>query len=290
MNDLVTIYITSIDRELLLERAVNSVLTQTYSNIELIIIDDGSKKFSPIDVFKKNKWDQDKRIKLFVNEENKGACYSRNIAIKVASGKFITGLDDDDYFHPLRIELLLKAYNSGNYSAVNSLYSFSPESETSLTLPLKYKIKENLTLPQIVSIHDLKVYNKLNNNVLTETYKLREIGGFDENFKALQDYDTWFRLLEKFGPALIVPKVLYFHYIHNSSITATHGKSLIGHKAFIEKHKEALTSSGLQNFEILMEQKKKSKVSVMTILKNLNSSNLGRCFYLLIKGKVTFIN
>lgn len=96
MCELISIYIPTHNRRKLLERAVKSVQQQTYLNIELIIVDDGSSDST---------WDYlndiaNKNIRIFKHEQPLGACAARNLAIKHAKGKFITGLDDDDEFQP----------------------------------------------------------------------------------------------------------------------------------------------------------------------------------------------
>jgi len=95
-NPLVTVYIPTYNRLELLKRAVKSVLDQDYSNIELIVVDDGSSD-GTVDYLECVS-QADQRVRYFVNEVNSGACVSRNKAIWAEKGEFITGLDDDDYF------------------------------------------------------------------------------------------------------------------------------------------------------------------------------------------------
>ena len=93
---LVTVYITTYNRREFLERAINSVLNQTHTNLELIVADDGSSDGS-------QQYLQELQNKgvltavLNTTGTSKGACYGRNKAINLAKGEFITGLDDDDY-------------------------------------------------------------------------------------------------------------------------------------------------------------------------------------------------
>ncbi|ENM5895056.1 glycosyltransferase family 2 protein, partial [Vibrio mimicus] len=116
MNDVdskVSIYMPTHNRANLVVRAVESVLKQSYKNIELIVVDDGSSDNS-YELLSKIK---DNRLIILRNDKPKGACYSRNRAIEQATGKYITGLDDDDYFNENRIEILLRAFDE-NYSFV----------------------------------------------------------------------------------------------------------------------------------------------------------------------------
>src|SRR5690606_27836296 len=95
---LVTIYIPTYNRCHLLQRAVDSVLSQTHTDLEIIIVDDGSTDGT-------HDWlaqlaQQEPRVRYILKPENSGACVSRNIAIEQARGEFVTGLDDDDHFAP----------------------------------------------------------------------------------------------------------------------------------------------------------------------------------------------
>ena len=81
-NPLVSVYITTFNRRLLLERALNSVLSQTYTNIEILIIDDASTDGTK-EYIDKNF--NDSRIQYFLLSKNKGACHARNSGINHSS-------------------------------------------------------------------------------------------------------------------------------------------------------------------------------------------------------------
>lgn len=92
---LVTIYIPTKNRLDLLKRAIKSVRDQTYSNIELIVVDDGSKDGTREYLEKEH---EAGLLRAIFHQESLGACVARNAAIELSQGEFITGLDDDDYF------------------------------------------------------------------------------------------------------------------------------------------------------------------------------------------------
>lgn len=101
---LVSVIMPSFNTEKYIKDAINSVLGQTYKNIELIIVDDCSTDNS-VDVIKKY---DDPKIKLIVNECNKGAAFSRNIALIESKGEWIAFLDSDDIWEPKKIEEQVK--------------------------------------------------------------------------------------------------------------------------------------------------------------------------------------
>ncbi|ENW85220.1 hypothetical protein F906_02747 [Acinetobacter pseudolwoffii] len=200
---LVTIYIPTFNRVELLKRAVESVRQQTYHNLEIIIVDDCSTDATHEYLEEISK--QDSRIHYFIKEKNSGACVSRNIAIENAEGEFITGLDDDDYFTSDRVEVFLRSWEIKNKKLVG------------LCTPVFSKNKKNKLLEKISYIFGIKIITKrdmyfanyVGNQVFTKTEFLKKIEGFDSNFRAWQDFDTWLRLLN-WGNIKKLEKATYF--------------------------------------------------------------------------------
>jgi len=95
-SPIVSVVVATYNREKYVKKAIESVLSQTYKNIELIIIDDGSTDKTPEIIFEFLKKDQ--RIIILKNEINLGLTKSLNKAIGSAKGKYIARLDDDDYW------------------------------------------------------------------------------------------------------------------------------------------------------------------------------------------------
>ena len=83
-----------------LQEAINSILSQTYTNFELLVIDDCSQDGS-VDYIKSIK---DDRIKIFINENNRGPAVTRNRGLEEAKGKYIAIMDSDDIALPTRLE------------------------------------------------------------------------------------------------------------------------------------------------------------------------------------------
>ena len=91
-----------------LRRCVDSVLSQTYQNLQIILVDDGSPDGSPqiCDEYAK----QDERI-LVIHKRNGGVSSARNAALDAANGEFVTFIDSDDYIAPDLVEQLLITYS-----------------------------------------------------------------------------------------------------------------------------------------------------------------------------------
>lgn len=100
--------------ELYLERCINSIINQTYKNLEIILIDDGSTDSSNYicDKFR----DLDSRVKVY-HIRNKGVSNARNIGIDMSTGEYIAFVDSDDYIHPQMFEVMFNA-NKSNYNMI----------------------------------------------------------------------------------------------------------------------------------------------------------------------------
>ena len=101
MNNLVSIIMPSYNTAKFISDSINSVLSQTYSNWELIIVDDCSSDNTDEIV---SPFLSDKRIKYLKNEKNSGAAVSRNYALREAKGKWIAFLDSDDLWEKDKLQ------------------------------------------------------------------------------------------------------------------------------------------------------------------------------------------
>jgi glycosyltransferase involved in cell wall biosynthesis len=195
---LVSVYISTHNRLNKLQRAINSVVKQDYPNIEIIVCDDGSSDGTQ--EYMQQLVLDTPRIIYKRNDSPKGACSARNLGIFSATGEFVTGLDDDDEFHPNRISILLKHWKSE--------YAFVCSNHTDRYTSGKSK-SYYAGASRIIKSSDLLLDNTASNQVLTKTVYLTSIGGFDTRVKRLQDWDTWLRLSIRYGQGLRVASSLY---------------------------------------------------------------------------------
>ncbi|WP_195600003.1 glycosyltransferase family 2 protein [Longibaculum muris] len=112
MDDLVSIIMPSYNTANYIEESIQSVLNQTYTNWELIIVDDCSTDNTDEII---SKFLEDKRIHYFKNEKNLGAAVSRNKALREANGRWITFLDSDDLWNSLKLEKQINFMISNDY-------------------------------------------------------------------------------------------------------------------------------------------------------------------------------
>jgi glycosyltransferase EpsH len=190
-----------------IDQCINSLINQTFEDIEIIIINDGSTDNVEI---KLSEWQKkDERIKI-VNNENRGVSYSRNYGISLARGEFISFVDPDDWCDTTIINKLYSALNEENADYVFcDYYNVLPEGKIeesitaiNLTKPTSLKQDKKLLYNMYVSIWN-KMYRKsliLDNDIL-----------FDE--KALKGSDLLFtaKVLTSCKKIVQVKECLYFY-------------------------------------------------------------------------------
>lgn len=225
---LVTVYIPTYNRLDLLKRAINSVLTQTYPNIELIVVDDnsndGTKPF--MQQLSKN----NHRVVFHENEVNQGACASRNKAIAIAKGQLITGLDDDDYFLPERISSFVDAWHTKPDKCI-CLFSNR--------LVLNKNGHAKIKAPKYINKEMTFLRSYIGNQAFAETVVVKKIHGFDTNLPAWQDFDFCLSLLS-LGNAYRVDNESYIVDTSHESerISDSHfSKILQAYNYICQKHK-----------------------------------------------------
>lgn len=243
---LVSAVVTTHNRTQLLPRALDSVAAQTYPNMELIVIDDGSDE-DVISIVKS--YSNVLRVDFIRNNNALGACRARNQGIEAAEGYFVAGLDDDDQWHLERVEKLVNAY-SDDYSFVTSDVRMMYKKGS----PVWHK-------KAVIILDDLLYSNYVGNQGLIKKERLLEVGGFDESLVAAQDYDLWIRLCERFGPVKNVKEPLQNVYLeHGEQRISNPMDQLGGYLTFYKKHKQKMNRSQ-RKYQLYNIRKATGKVS-----------------------------
>ncbi|MGM8213831.1 glycosyltransferase family 2 protein [Virgibacillus sp. W0430] len=185
LEDLVSVIMPAYNSERFIKNAIISVLDQTYSNIELIVIDDGSKDNTAEIIQQMSK--QDPRIQFIKNEVNLGVSESRNKGIHVASGDWIAFLDSDDIWEKSKIERQMKYADEASAEFLFTGSSYISESD----IPYRGIFE----IPNQVSYKEL-----LSQNVITCSSVLLKKHFFDqikmEKDEMHEDYAVWLRVLK----------------------------------------------------------------------------------------------
>lgn len=162
-----------------LNEAIDSILNQTYSNFELIIIDDGSNDKS-IDIIRSYK---DQRIKLYQNENNKGLIYTLNKGLSLANGKYIARMDADDICLPNRLEVQINFLESNPEIAILGGSFIYLNTNFEKHFPLSDEKIRVLLLERTSFAHPCVVLRKS----AIEEKKL----SYDERYNFAEDYHLW---------------------------------------------------------------------------------------------------
>jgi teichuronic acid biosynthesis glycosyltransferase TuaG len=217
----ISIITPAYNAELYIEQAIISVLNQSYTDFELIIIDDGSidstlaivKRYTSID----------NRIKYFY-QQNAGQGKARNLGLSAASGNLIAFLDADDYWHPDKLNVQLSCFLNENVDVVyTSGWSFKNESRTdlmSIDVPLGLQNIDRFYIKQ------LNGYSIPMLSTLVKKKKILEVGGFDEDPKVrnAEDYQLWLKLSDIGARFFGLEDKLFYYRIHPGQ--STHSDSL----------------------------------------------------------------
>lgn len=187
-----------------IKESIASVLSQTYTNLELIIVNDGSTDKDTIDILQSI---CDPRIKI-INSENVGPAEARNIGIKNSIGAYIMPVDSDDLIDSTYVskcvDILEKDENIGVVYCLADLFG---EKSGSWDLPT-YSL-ENMLLDNVVFV-----------TAMFRKDDWQKVGGFNTSLiYGMEDYDFWLSILE-LGREIVQIKEVLFHYrIKNISRT-----------------------------------------------------------------------
>lgn len=228
---LVSVIIPTYNRGRLILDSINSVLNQTYKNIELIVVDDCSTD----DTEKTVKSIDDSRIKYIKLEKNSGACVARNKGIEISRGEFIAFNDSDDLWLPEKINSQLDfLYENNAEISFCKMECRTPENNFIHNFP-------NIEFDRKISYKDLLKYNSASTQtIFGKTDCFKEII-FDATMPRLQDWDEVLRLSQKFS-VFYQNKILVHTFFQKDSISTHPEKGVLAMEMLFEKHKDAILS------------------------------------------------
>lgn len=213
MNSLVSIITACFNSEKYVFQAIQSVISQTHQNWELLLVDDCSSDatYSIISNFAS----QDARIKAFKLGKNSGAGVARNFAIQQASGNYIAFLDADDLWKPEKLEKQLQFMETQNIPFTFSFYETIDEAGN-----LRNEI---ITTPLKITYNHLYSCNWIGN--LTGIYSVDFFGKIPiSSIKKRQDWMLWLQIIKQIKTAIPVPESLAYYRVREDSISASKWK------------------------------------------------------------------
>jgi len=200
-----TVLMPVYNAELFVKDAMASILKQTVTDFEFLIIDDGctDSTFEIINSFKDN------RIRILSNRKNLGLIRSLNIGIEEAKGEYISRMDADDIAHPKRLEYIAKCFDENPDIMVCSTW-FNTTLEDKPLQSRKYNSDEIKTL----FFFDCAISAASYRRSFFQSKNIR----YSEEFPHAEDYELWTRLLF-YGKFAIIPKCLLKITWHENQVS-----------------------------------------------------------------------
>lgn len=239
-NDLVSIIMPSYNTAKYISQSIESVVQQSYTNWELIIVDDCSSDGTD-DVV--NDFLIDDRVKYFKNDKNYGAALSRNLGLREAKGEWIAFLDSDDVWHKNKLKKQLEFMMKNNYFFSYTCYEQIDEKGK--------MIGKTVGGPRV--INKKRMYDYCYPGCLTVMYNASKVGLIQiPDLKKNNDYALWLKIIKHFD-CYLINEVLAQYRIRSNSIS---------HASFYK-----LISSHYKLFKI--GEKKSIIVAIILTIRNL---------------------
>ena len=231
---LVSVIIPTYNRKNTILASVNSVLNQTYKNIELIVVDDCSTD-DTIDILEKI---NDKRLKVIRHPKNKGQNAARNTGIKESSGEYIAHHDSDDIWHLNKLEVQMNKFQEVDADILCCQTAVNDEDTHKY---LYNHPNEKLVKEGFVSYKQLLKYNCTTSQTIIGKAECFKDVLFDENQPRFTDWALSLDLVKKYK-LYYQQAVLVDVYQQKDSITKNPQKGVRGMEMLFEKHKDAILS------------------------------------------------
>ena len=254
MNDLITLYILNKNYSTFLEKSIKSALNQSYSNLDIIIIDDGSSDDSLRII---QKYQKNTKIRIITNKKSIGLPKSANIAIRAAKGKYIIRLDADDIMHK---------------SCVEKLYSkIIKEKNAAIIYPNYYIIN---TAGNIVSKNkeiDIQK-NKLREPILAaccliKVSALLEVGLYNEKYSRQDGYDIWYKIIKNYK-IIYLNQYLFYYRKHSKNLTSDKISLLKARSTILYNFSKAKIKLNKINIVLICRDKRVENINVLKKINN----------------------
>lgn len=269
---MISVIIPTYNRARTLEKAINSVLAQTYKDIELIIVDDCSKDDTQ-DIVSSIEDDRLKYIKL---EKNSGANYARNMGISEANGEYIAFQDSDDIWRKEKLELELKFMLENDYDVVFCSMIQHHDDGKELRFPrIKKTMMDNLAERVLYG-------NIMSTQTILARKEILSAERFDNSLERFQDWDLAIRLLNNYNVGFF-DKVLVDVYVGEDSISKSSIKAVRSMMKILNKYDGLFKNKRINNYVRLYLLKYSLETKDNIVIKKVIDYNWKTC-----KNIITF--
>lgn len=235
---MISVIISTYKREPnIVSRAIDSVIHQTYHDIEIIVVDDSPsdyelrKEVSSV-VENYNIKNPDIHISYYPHAKNLGPCAARNTGLKNAKGEYVAFLDDDDEWLPEKLEKQIQTMLSTDAALVycGRIYKNDVTGASAVDNIEYYRgnVFKQLLYSNFIGSTSFP---------LIKTKCVKEIGGFDEQMQSAQDVDVWLRIAENNWIDYVAEPLVIYHEHEGEQITKNPQKKINGLERLYEKNK-----------------------------------------------------
>ncbi|UQZ33220.1 glycosyl transferase [Paenibacillus sp. PK3_47] len=190
--------------------AIESVLNQSYPDIEILVVDDGSEQYT-------EKLEPYKDRIIYARKTNGGTGSALNMGIRLASGNYFAWLSADDQFHPDKIKRQLDTLTNTGTSFNHTAYYYINEHGERISAVISVPFRSRSEL-----IETMMMGCPVNgSSVLLDMDVLRKVGVFDEKLLYTQDYDLWLRILPHYEWSYIEEPLLDYR-VHQGMGSVIH--------------------------------------------------------------------
>lgn len=227
MKELVSVIIPAYNHEKYIKQCIESVLNQTYKNLEILVEDDCSTDNTKEEIAKI----KDKRLKKIYAKKNKGVVNTINELSNMATGKYIAVLGSDDVWYPEKIEEQIKAFKENpKLGAVFTEADFIDETNKKYT----DSAEKIFDYRNMTSAERIKYFYERGNHLchpssIIKRSVYKDIGEYNNGYRQLHDYDYWTRLLLKYDIHIINKKLMAYRRTKtdNKSVSAQNNTNTI---------------------------------------------------------------
>ncbi len=224
----VSVVIPTYNRPSLLQKAIQSVLNQTFQEFEIIVVDDGEEKRANniVKSFKNDK------IKYIQHKHSMGGAVARNTGIKNAQGKYIAFLDDDDEWLPEKLKLQVEVLDK---SGDDVGFCFSAVTQKRDEGVISGEVKSGVMDYYERSLQTFK--GILTSSLLIKKNVFTVVGMFDEEFPTHQEAELMIRISKEFkGIGINKPLVVMMVFSNHKSVGKNLQNRIIGRELILKKH------------------------------------------------------
>lgn len=226
----VSIVIPTFERANLLRRLLQSIQAQTYSEYEIIVVDDHSANYDDYVALIDQYSCVFSELTFLRNETNRGAPHSRNRGIHKAKYSLVALVDDDDEWLPQKLERQVEVFDCSP-DHVGLVYTWTDIVQREQRVPFYQSAIQGNCLSEI--LHDCFIPSP---SVMARKKALLDVKCFDERLPSCQDWDLWTRILARGYEVRVVPEVLTLYHKQESDSIGTSPHARSGYMMYYRKH------------------------------------------------------